>query len=75
MSFDVSELLQSVQQLEMLAKARLAERRRGTEDPMRTQLMRYGICTCTCHFTDNTTHTGAPCCGNARVVDCLAPKQ
>jgi hypothetical protein len=67
--FDISELLLSVQHLETLAKARLVERRKGAQavDPARIQLARYGICTCSCHFTENTAHTGEPCCGNARV--------
>jgi hypothetical protein len=67
----ISELLQSVQELQALTKARLAERRKGAdaEDPLRAQLMRYGVCSCSCHFTENTTHTGEPCCGNARVAN------
>jgi hypothetical protein len=71
MSFGIgmSELLQSVQHLESLAKARLAERRKGAGDPMRTQLLRYGVCTCPCHFTDCTVHSGEPCCGNARLAE------
>ena len=67
--FDMSELLQSVQHLETLAKARLAERHKEAEDPMRSQLLRYGVCTCSCHFTEFTTHSGEPCCGNARLAD------
>jgi hypothetical protein len=68
--FSISELLQSVQQLQALTKARLAERRKGADavDPLSAQLMRYGVCTCSCHLTENTTHTGEPCCGNARVA-------
>jgi hypothetical protein len=68
--FEISELLQSVRQLETLAKARLAERRKGAEtvDVVRTQLMHYGVCTCPCHFAEDTVHSGEPCCGNARVV-------
>jgi hypothetical protein len=66
----MSELLQSVQQLETLAKARLAEKRRGAGvlDTTAAQLARYGICTCSCHFAENTSHSGEPCCGNARVA-------
>jgi hypothetical protein len=67
--FDMSELLQSVQHLETLAKARLAERRKEAGDPMRTQLLRYGVCACSCHFTEFTTHSGEPCCANARLAD------
>lgn len=70
LGFNVSELLESIQRLEKLTKARLAERRKGAEatDPLRAQLVRYGVCTCSCHFTEHTMHTGEPCCGNARVV-------
>ena len=74
----ISTLLESVQQFEALTKARLAERRQGADsaDLIRAQLLRYGVCTCTCHFTKNTVHTGEPCCGNARTAKCrAAPKQ
>jgi hypothetical protein len=67
--FNMSELLHSVQHLEALAKARLAERRKDAADPMRSQLLRYGVCTCSCHFTESTTHSGEPCCGNARLAE------
>jgi hypothetical protein len=67
--FDLSELLQSVQYLETLAKARLAERRKEAVDPTRTQLLRYGVCTCSCHFAKSTVHCGEPCCGNARLAE------
>jgi hypothetical protein len=68
--FDSSGLLRTVQQLEMLAKARLAERRQGADeaDPMLVQLARYGVCTCSCHFNRNTAHSGEPCCENATVA-------
>jgi hypothetical protein len=74
LGFEFSGLLQSVRQLEALAKARLAERRNEAEavDVVRTQLMRYGVCTCPCHFAESTIHSGEPCCGNARVVMPLA---
>jgi hypothetical protein len=67
--FDVSELLQSIQHLETLAKARLAERRTGPIDVMRIQLARFGVCACSCHFHPATVHTGQGCCGNARIGD------
>jgi hypothetical protein len=56
----MSELLQSVQHLETLVKARLVERRKEAVDLMRTQLLRYGVCTCSCHFTMFTLHSGEP---------------
>ena len=65
--FDMSELLQSIQHLETLAKARLAERRKAAVDPLRTQLARYGVCACSCHFNVATVHSGQGCCGNARI--------
>ena len=67
--FDLSELLQSIQHLETLAKARLAERCKEASDPMRSQLLRYGVCICTCHFTESTVHSGEPCCANARLAE------
>jgi hypothetical protein len=65
--FDMSELLQSIQHLEMLAKARIAERRKATVDPLRIQLARYGVCGCSCHFNAGMVHTEQGCCGNARM--------
>jgi hypothetical protein len=67
LGFDMSELLQSIQHLETIAKARLAERRAATVDPLRIQLARYGVCACSCHFSESTVHSGQACCGNARL--------
>jgi hypothetical protein len=68
--FDTFGLIQSVRQLEMLAKARLAERRKAAceVDPMLVQLARFGVCTCSCHFNANTAHTGEACCPNATIA-------
>jgi hypothetical protein len=79
MSFgiEISTLLQTVQHLETLVKARLAERRNGAEaaDLLRAQLVRYVVCTCPCHFSESTVHTAEQCCGNARAGKCRTPKQ
>jgi hypothetical protein len=32
-----------------------------------TQLIRYGVCTCHCHFSTSVFHSAEPCCGNAKL--------
>jgi len=32
------------------------------------QLIRYGVCTCHCHFSTSVYHSAAPCCGNAKLA-------
>jgi hypothetical protein len=32
-----------------------------------TQLIRYGVCTCHCHFSTSVFHGAEPCCGNAKI--------
>jgi hypothetical protein len=32
------------------------------------QLIRYGVCTCHCHFSTNVYHGAEPCCGNAKLT-------
>jgi hypothetical protein len=69
LGFGVTELLASIQNLERLTKERLAVHRKRAETPdVRAQLLRYGVCICSCHFSEHTTHTGEACCGNARVT-------
>jgi hypothetical protein len=64
----ISGLLSNIKQLEALAEQRLAERRADDCDRLftATQLGRYGVCLCTCHTTDYTTHSGTPCCALAK---------
>jgi hypothetical protein len=68
--FDNSALFQAIRELEMLAKARIARRRNGVDamNGTLTQLARYGVCTCSCHFTANTVHSGEPCCANGTLA-------
>jgi hypothetical protein len=68
--FDNAGLFQAIRQLEMLAKARIAERRKGADatDGTLAQLARYGVCTCSCHFNANTVHTGELCCANGTLA-------
>jgi hypothetical protein len=60
----ISALLSSIKKLEALAEERLAQCRADDFDRLfiATQLGRYGVCLCTCHTTDYTTHSGTPCC-------------
>jgi len=69
----VSTLLDSINRLEALTRERLAERRPDDSDRLATmaQLVRYGVCTCSCHTTDYTTHRGTPCCSFAKTQAAL----
>jgi hypothetical protein len=64
----IAALLSSIKKLEALAEERLAQRRADDSDRLftATQLAQYGVCLCTCHTTDYTTHSGAPCCALAK---------
>jgi hypothetical protein len=64
----ISALLSNIKKLEALAEERLAQRRTDDSDRLftATQLARYGVCLCTCHTTDYTTHSGALCCALAK---------
>ena len=64
-------LMKSIANLEALAKQHLE--RNVTADFERLQLLkqlvRYGICTCQCHFSTSVYHSAAPCCGNGQLAD------
>jgi hypothetical protein len=64
----ISALLSNIKKLEALAEERLAQRRADDSDRLftATQLVRYGVCLCTCHTTDYTTHSGVACCALAK---------
>jgi hypothetical protein len=64
----IAALLSSIKKLEALTEERLAQRRADDSDRLFTavQLGRFGICLCTCHTTDYTTHSGTPCCALAK---------
>ncbi|MGO9946121.1 MAG: hypothetical protein ACLPWG_04650 [Steroidobacteraceae bacterium] len=34
-----------------------------------SQLIRYGVCTCHCHFSSSVYHSADPCCGNAKLIE------
>jgi hypothetical protein len=67
----VHNLMKSIANLEALAKQHLE--RNVTADFERLQLLkqlvRYGICTCQCHFSTSVYHSAAPCCGNGQLAD------
>ena len=67
----ISALLSSIKKLEALAEERLAQRRVDDFDRLftATQLGRFGVCLCTCHTTDYTTHSGTPCCAMAKTQE------
>jgi len=58
-----------ISDLEDMAKARLQKDDCAELARLRSleQLIRYGICTCQCHFSTNVVHSAAPCCGNAKL--------
>jgi hypothetical protein len=66
----MNELFRSIRYLESIAKQRLKQNARADFEraELLSQLIRYGVCTCYCHFSDSTYHSGAPCCGNAKLT-------
>ena len=67
--FNLQNLLASIADLESLAKDRLKKTDSANADrlQMLSQLVRYGVCTCHCHFSTSVYHSAVPCCGNARL--------
>jgi hypothetical protein len=62
--------MEGISHLEIIAKERL--RKNVSADLERlnllTQLIRYGVCTCHCHYSTSVYHSAAPCCANARLT-------
>jgi hypothetical protein len=60
----------SISQLEALAKERLRRHHCAELERVKLldQLIRYGVCTCHCHFNPSIFHSAAPCCGNAKIM-------
>jgi len=63
-------LLGSISVLEGLAKARLNQNIAAEIERLKllNQLVRYGVCTCHCHFSSSVYHSAAPCCANAKMT-------
>ena len=63
-------LMSTVSYLEVIAKARLETNVTKEFERLKAlnQLIRYGICTCQCHFSADAYHSAEPCCGNAKVT-------
>jgi hypothetical protein len=63
-------LLESISNLESLAKARLNQNITAEIERIKllSQLVRYGVCTCHCHFGSSVYHSAAPCCANAKMT-------
>ncbi len=63
------DLLASISQLENLAKRHLKNIESANYERFKevTQLVRYGVCTCHCHFSTSVYHAASPCCGNAKM--------
>jgi hypothetical protein len=64
------ELLESISTLESFAKARLNQSIPAEVERLKllNQLVRYGVCTCHCHFSSNVSHSAVPCCANAMLT-------
>lgn len=63
-------LMKGISDLEGIAKKSLeknvtAEFERLT---LLNQLIRYGVCTCQCHFSTSVYHSAVPCCANAKLT-------
>ncbi len=63
------ESMRGISQLESIAKERLRKDVFAEFERLQSlqQLIRYGVCTCHCHFSNSVFHSAAPCCGNARL--------
>ncbi len=63
------DLLASISQLENLAKRNLKNIETANLQRLKEviQLVRYGVCTCHCHYSTSVYHAAAPCCGNAKI--------
>jgi hypothetical protein len=72
---DLHDLMKSVSHLENLAKQRLQNNVAANSDRLKflSQLTRYGICTCHCHFSTSVYHGAVPCCGNAKLTAKVQP--
>jgi hypothetical protein len=63
--------ISGISYLEALAKERVRRNQSVAFEHLKLlhQLIRYGVCTCHCHFSSNVSHSAAvPCCGNARTA-------
>jgi hypothetical protein len=63
-------LLKSISNLECIIKERLNKDSVVEFERLKLleQLVRFGVCTCQCHFSTNVSHSAAPCCVNARMT-------
>jgi hypothetical protein len=63
-------ILKSISLLNSLARERLQKDIVSEHERWKLldQLIRYGVCTCHCHFSANVYHSAEPCCGNARLA-------
>lgn len=63
-------LMKSIATLEGMIKERLQDTVTADFERLKlvNQLVRYGVCTCHCHFNDSVYHSSAPCCDNAELA-------
>jgi hypothetical protein len=62
--------MEGISNLENIAKDRLRKNVAADLERLNllTQLIRYGVCTCHCHYSTSVYHSAAPCCANARLT-------
>jgi hypothetical protein len=62
--------MKSISYLEDIAKERLETNVPAEVERLKllNQLIRYGVCTCQCHFSISVYHSAVPCCGNAKLT-------
>ena len=63
-------LLKSISNLESIVKERLNQNFAAEFERIKLleQLVRFGVCTCHCHFSASVSHSAAPCCDNANIT-------
>ena len=66
---NLRDLMASISDLENIAKERLQKHATANFERLKfvNQLIKYGVCTCHCHFSTSVYHSDSPCCGNAKL--------
>jgi hypothetical protein len=70
----IYHLAQQAGKLEELAKERLRQQAKNDGTLLRYQLVKFGVCPCTCH-TSSLVHASRPCCVQARLQKTLADEE
>jgi hypothetical protein len=70
----IYHLAQQADKLEELAMERLRQHAKNDGTLLRFQLVKFGVCPCTCH-TSPSVHASHPCCMQARMKKTLSDEE